>query len=557
MSQIETINNLFIKMKKIIGFFAILTMAGFALQAQNKNAFSVQTKIENGTIEGNYDTKTGIQTYFGVPFATPPIGELRWKAPQPVKNWLGVKETKAFGPRPMQTVVFGDMNSRSNGVSEDCLYLNIWTPTKRNTKDLPVLLYFYGGGNVAGDASEPRYDGESMAKKGIVVITCNYRLNVFGNFAHPELSAETSYKGSGNYGLLDQVAAMKWVQKNIAAFGGDPKKVTIAGESAGSISVSYQMASPLSKGLIAGAIGESGAGINPTLSPVTLAEAEKQGAEFAKNAGVPSLKQLRALSTREVYEIYNESKRFGFPVVLDGYFLPKTLPEIFNAKQQAQVPLLLGWNSAEIPGGAFMFGLPNTPENFITRVKKEYPADFEEVLKLYPHSNEREVELSATALASDRFISYSTWKWFDLHRNNSSAAVYRYMFSKIRPAFVDKSLVAGLAGGTLKKDGAAPKAPEPVGASHASEIEYCMGNLHLAKEFDWTADDYKTSETMLNYFANFVKTGNPNGEKLPEWQAAKAGDKTPPVMNINTDSKLEKALDDARYEFLDRAYKNK
>lgn len=457
----------------------------------------------------------------------------------------------------MQTVVFGDMNSRSNGVSEDCLYLNIWTPAKRNTKDLPVLLYFYGGGNVAGDASEPRYDGESMAKKGIVVITCNYRLNVFGNFAHPELSAETSYKGSGNYGLLDQVAAMKWVQKNIAAFGGDPKKVTIAGESAGSISVSYQMASPLGKGLIAGAIGESGAGINPTMAPVSLVEAEKQGAEFAKNVGVLSLKQLRALSTRELYEMYNESKRFGFPVVLDGYFLPKTLPEIFNAREQAQVPLLLGWNSAEIPGGAFMFGMPNTTENFISRVKKEYPADFEEVLKLYPHSTEREVELSATALASDRFISYSTWKWFDLHRSNSYAPVYRYMFSKIRPAFVDKSLVAGLAGGTLKKDGTTPKAPEPVGASHASEIEYCMGNLHLAKEFDWTADDYKTSETMLNYFANFVKTGNPNGEKLPEWQAAKAGDKTPPLMNINVESKLEKAMDDSRYEFLDKAYRNK
>jgi para-nitrobenzyl esterase len=255
--------------------------------------------------------------------------------------------------------------------------------------------------------------------------------------------------------------------------------------------------------------------------------------------------------------MYNESKRFGFPVVLDGYFLPKTLPEIFNAKQQAQVPLLLGWNSAEIPGGAFMFGMPNTAENFMSRVKKEYPADFEEVLKLYPHGTEREVELSATALASDRFISYSTWKWFDLHRNNSSAPVYRYMFSKIRPAFVDKSLVAGLAGGTLKKDGKTPKAPEAVGASHASEIEYCMGNLHLAKEFDWTADDYKTSETMLNYFANFVKTGNPNGGKLPEWQAAKAGDKTPPLMNINAESKLEKASDDARYEFLDKAYKNK
>jgi para-nitrobenzyl esterase len=544
-------------MRKICLSLVVVLWTAVAINAQNNNSFAVQTKIENGIIEGNYDTKTGIQTYFGVPFSKPPVGDLRWKNPQPLENWTGVKETKKFGPRPMQTVVFGDMNSRSNGVSEDCLYLNIWTPAKRNTKDLPVLVYFYGGGNVAGDASEPRYDGESMAKKGIVVITCNYRLNVFGNFAHPELSAESPHKASGNYGYFDQLAALKWVQKNIAAFGGDPKKVTIAGESAGSISVSYQMASPLSKGLIMGAIGESGAGITPTMAPVTLAEAEKQGADFAKNAGVPTLKQLRALSSREVYEIYNESKRFGFPVVLDGYFLPKTLPQIFTAKEQAQIPLLLGWNSAEIPGQAFMQGQPYKEENYVARVKKEYPTDFEEVMKLYPYGSEKEIELSATALAGDRFISYSTWKWFDLHRNNSSQPVYRYLYSKLRPELVDNSMASGLAGGTVKKDQNTPKPPQAVGAPHACEIEYCMGNLPLVKEYAWTADDYKVSETMLNYFANFIKTGNPNAAKLPEWTAAKAGDPTPPVMIIDTESRTEKAMNDARYLFMDKAYGNR
>ena len=543
-------------MKKGLLFISLCFLINIVSNAQNNNAFAVQVKIENGIIEGNYDTKSGIQTYLGVPFAKPPVGELRWKAPQSTDNWKGVKETKKFGPRPMQTVVFGDMNSRSNGVSEDCLYLNVWTPATRNTKDLPVLLYFYGGGNVAGDGSEPRYDGESMSKKGIVVVTCNYRLNIFGNFAHPELSAESPYKASGNYGYLDQVAAMKWVQKNIAVFGGDAKKVTIAGESAGSISVSYQMASPLAINLFAGAIGESGAGINPTLAPVTLAEAEKQGAEFSKNAGVPSLKQLRALSSREAYEIYNEAKRFGFPVVIDGYFLPKTVPQIFNAKEQAQVPLLVGWNSAEIPGPAFMMGMPYTQENYLTRVKKEYPNDFEEVLKLYPYNTDKEIELSATALAADRFISYSTWKWFDLHRNNSSQPVYRYLYSKLRPPLADNSMAAGLAGGTVKKDPNAPKPPAAVGAPHACEIEYCMGNLPLVKEFAWTEDDFKVSETMQNYFANFIKTGNPNGAKLPEWRVAKAGDTTPPVMILNVESKTENAQNDARYLFLDKAYKN-
>ena len=316
------------------------------LIAQNNNGFPVQVKLDNGMIEGNYDTKTGIQTYFGVPFAKPPLGELRWKAPQPLENWTGVKETKAFGPRPMQVLLWGDMNSRSAGVSEDCLYLNVWTPAKRDTKGLPVLVYFYGGGYVAGDGSEPRYDGESMAKKGIVVVTCNYRLNVFGFLAHPDLSAETPYKGSGNYGLLDQVAALQWVKRNIAAFGGDPGHVTIAGESAGSISVSLHMASPLSKNLIAGAMGESGASINPTLAPVTLAEAEQAGLDFATKAGYPHIADLRKLPARDVYELYNASKLFGFPVAIDGYFLIKTLPRVFNAKEQSQVPLLLGWNSA-------------------------------------------------------------------------------------------------------------------------------------------------------------------------------------------------------------------
>lgn len=540
-------------MKKTFYSLFFMLLISTSVFSQGNNAFAVQISIENGIIEGNYDTKSGVQTYFGIPFAKPPVGDLRWKAPQPLENWVGVKETKQFGPRPMQKNVFGDMASRSNGVSEDCLYLNVWTSAKRNTKDLPVLVYFYGGGNVAGDASEPRYDGETLAKKGIVVVTCNYRLNVFGNFAHPELSAEAPYKASGNYGYLDQLAALKWVQKNIAQFGGDPKKVTIAGESAGSIAVSYQMASPLTQGLISGAIGESGAGINPTMAPVPLAEAEKQGVEFATKSGVSTLKLLRALSTRDLYEMYDESKRFGFPVVLDGYFLPNYLPQLFAVKEQAQVPLLVGWNSAEIPAGAFMYGMPNTPENFITRVKKEYPTDVEEVLKMYPHATETEVELSATQLASDRFISYSTWKWADLHVNNSTQPVYRYLYSKIRPELVDKTLASGLAGGTVKAD-ASPK-PKAVGAPHACEIEYAMGNLNLVKDYAWTADDFKVSETMNEYFANFIKTGNPNGAKLPEWQAVKAGDVNPPVMIIDVESRTEKSTIENRYHFLDKQYK--
>lgn len=535
----------------------LFVAAGLCSRAQTNNYLAVQATIENGVIEGNYDTKTGMQFYLGVPFAKPPVGDLRWRAPQPLDVWKGVKHTKKFGPRAVQGIIFGDMKSRSEGLSEDCLYLNVWTPAKRNTKNLPVLVYFYGGGLSAGDGAEPRYDGESMAKKGMVVVTVNYRLNVFGFLAHPELSKEASYKASGNYGLLDQQAGLKWVQKNIAAFGGDPKKVTIAGESAGSISVSMHMASPLSKNLIAGAIGESGGGINPTMAPVPLAEAEKTGVEFATKAGYKTIAELRKLSTRELFEIFTESKRFGFPTVIDGYFLTATLPEIFEAKKQAQVPLLLGWNSAEIPGGAFMQGQPYNKESYLKRLKAEYPTDWETVLKLYPGDTTKDIEVAATALASDRFIVYSTWKWADLHANNSSQPVYRYLYSKLRPPLADQNLTPGLAGGTVKRDANAIKMPEPIGAPHACEIEYCMGNLHLVTDYAWTEDDYKVAATMQNYFANFIITGNPNGNKQPNWPAVQPGDAQPDVMVIDVTSKAVKAANDARYHFLDKAYGNK
>ena len=396
-----------------------------------------------------------------------------------------------------------------------------------------------------------------MATKGIVAVTVNYRLNIFGFLAHPGLSAEADYKASGNYGLLDQQAALQWVHDNIAAFGGDPAKVTIAGESAGSVSVSVQMASPLSRDLIAGAIGESGASIEPTLSPVPLAEAEQVGKDFAEQAGIHDLASLRKLSTRDIYEIYTNSRRFGFPLVVDGYLLPKTLPELFEEGAQAQVPLLVGWNSAEIPGMALMQGQDYNEANYLAKVRDAYPEQAEEILKLYPHGSAKEIEYSATDLASDRFIVYSTWKWFDLHRTHSQQPVYRYLFSRVRPPLVDQGLVPGLAGGTVERDAAAPAPPQPIGAPHASEIEYCMGNLPLVKEYAWTAEDYKVSQQMQDYFANFIKTGNPNGKDLSEWPASSASEAAPAVLVIDVNSKATPAANDARYRLLDKLYMNK
>jgi para-nitrobenzyl esterase len=541
-------------MNKAFCTLLLMILLTIPLLAQ-KSSPTVRTRVETGKIEGLYDARTGLEIYLGIPYAKPPVGELRWRAPQRADRWPGIRETKKFGPSPVQTAIWGDMKFRADSTSEDCLYLNVWKPAGKGKQLLPVLVYFYGGGFVAGDGSEPRYDGACMAREGLVVLTVNYRLNIFGFFAHPELSAEAPYKASGNYGLLDQSAALAWVQRNIKAFGGDPKRVTIAGESAGSISVSAQMASPLSKGTIAGAIGESGAAIHPTLAPVPLAEAEKTGLEFAKKAGYPSLADLRALSTSELFEAYKKSNRFGFPSVLDGYFFPRSLPEIFRAGEQAQVPLLAGWNSAEIPGYGFTMG-PYTEENYLAKLKAAYPNEWEEAARLYPHGSEKEIELSATALASDRFIAYSTWKWLALHREHSAQPVYRYLYSKLRPPLVDQSTAPGLAGGTIKKEAMAPRMPEPIGAPHACEIEYCMGNLPLIKEYAWTAEDFAVSETMLTYFANFIRSGNPNGGGLPEWPAVQKDDSTPAVMIIDVESGAIEAHDEARYRFLDRNYGN-
>ncbi|WP_426668290.1 carboxylesterase/lipase family protein [Mucilaginibacter sp. McL0603] len=518
-----------------------------------------QVKIANGTLEGTTNSATGIRSFKGIPFAAPPVGDLRWKEPQPVQNWTGVRKADHFGNNAMQKNVFGDMMFRSAGMSEDCLYLNVWTPAKSSKEKLPVLVYFYGGGFVAGDGSESRYDGESMAQKGIVTLTVNYRLGVFGFLSHPELTAESPHHASGDYGLLDQYAALEWVKKNISAFGGDPDKVTIAGESAGSIAVCAQMASPLSKNLIAGAIGESGGMINPTLPAIPLADGEKNGVAFAQKVNASSLAALRAIPADQLLELASKQGNPPMSPTVDGYFLTKTPAEVFATGEQAKVPLLVGWNSAEVPYQALMWGDLPTPENYLKKLKSLYNDKADEVLKLYPGSTQDEVIKSATELGSDRFIVYSTWKWADLAAQTGGKSVYTYVFGKPRPPMVAAmgNAKAGLAGGVIKDgtDDAKSKAPAPyTGASHASEIEYAMGNLAGNKVYDWKPEDYKVSATMEDYFANFIKTGNPNGNGLTEWKANK-GSVTQSI-NINVETKLEPVAT-ARYQFLDQIYTKK
>lgn len=525
--------------------FALTLLIGLAGVAQRS---PIKIKTSKGVLEGL--TVDGVTTFKGVPFAAPPVGPLRWQAPQPVPSWEGVRNAHRFSPKPMQTNVYGDMNSRSEGMSEDCLYLNIWMPAKAHTSSLPVLVYFYGGGFIAGDASEPRYDGESMARRDIIAITVNYRLGVFGRLAHPELSAESPYHASGNYGLLDQAAALQWVHDNIKSFGGDPKRITIAGESAGSISVSAQMASPLSKDLLAGAIGESGS-ILGAFSAVPLQDGEKTGEEFAKSVNSTSIAALRHMNADSLLQAAARFGAYRFPAVVDGYFFPEDPKLIYEKGQQAHIPLLAGWNNEEMNYKAILGNEAATVANYRKTVQRLYGDNAAAILDAYVAADDDQVEQVATDLAGDRFISFSTWQWTHLHSKTGGKPVFRYYYTKPRPAMTAQmaGLKPGLAGG-VEKTNKPNIAPPAKGAVHSAEIEYAMGNLATNKVYAWTDEDYKVSRTMQAYFETFIKTGNPSGASLPAWLPV-AGEK-PMVMYIDVDSRLQPAPHDHRYELLRR-----
>jgi len=491
-----------------------------------------RVKTANGVLEAAGAPNSGVRVFKGIPFAKPPVGDLRWREPQPAENWTGVRRADHFGPRCMQrTTPMDDYLFRSESMSEDCLYLNVWTPAKSGRERLPVLVYIYGGGFQNGDGSEPRYDGESMARKGIVAVTLNYRLNIFGFFSHPELSKESPHHGSGNYGLLDQVAALEWVERNIAAFGGDPHKVTIAGESAGSISVSALMASPLSRKMIAGAIGESGAMFS-SLPPHPLAETEDGGVKFAESAGARSLAALRAMTAEQLQEFLGKARTFFSPN-LDGYFLAKPFADIYTAGEQAQVPLLAGSNSEEAPARMILGPNPPTQENFANAVQKLYGEHAEQVLKVYAASTPEEVLQAATDLASARFIAHGTWKWAEMQAQTGGHPVYRYLYAHARPRFLPAS-----------------NSTAAHGAVHSAEIQYAMGNLDLDQRYAWEPADHKVSEILQAYFANFIKTGNPNGPGLAEWPAyAKATNFL--RMRVDVNPKVEPEPERNRYLVLD------
>ena len=498
----------------------------------------LQVKTQYGVLEGF--EQDGVKKFLGVPFAQAPVGELRWKAPQPVQAWEGVREAKQFGDDPMQPNIFGDMNFRGSGRSEDCLYLNIWTTAKTTADALPVLIYFNGGGLMAGSGSEPRYDGSSIAKEGVIGVTANYREGVFGFFAHPDLTAASDYKGSGNYGFLDQVAAIKWVKENIAAFGGDPAKINIVGESAGSFSVSLLMCSPLSKNLIAGALLSSGAEVLPYM-PSSQADADAAGAELLKQAGIASLADAMAIDADSLQKIL--PPRGMANVVLDGYFMTESADDVFEKGEQAQVSLLAGWNSLEAHPMQAIQGQAPTLKNYKNALKMQFGDMTDEIFQAYGLETDEDVmSQKGFDLVSDLFTGFPTWKVCDYHAK-SGLPVYRYHYMHPRPQVSAKmgDMTGALAGGVREKTEEEKKAQQPSiapGAVHSADIEYAMGTLDTNEYYDWQEEDYAISKLFLTYYANFCKTGNPNGEGLPQWTAiSKDNLDAAPVMKIDVESK--------------------
>ncbi len=546
-------------MKKLLLSLATLLLTT-SIMAQT------QVKVTEGILEGK--DLSGIHVFKGVPFAAPPIGELRWKAPQPAAHWEGIRKATEYGPNPMQENLFGDMNFGTKVNSEDCLYLNIWTPAKTMKEHLPVLIYFNGGGLMAGSGSEPRYAGDAMARKGIISITANYREGIFGFFAHPQLSKETSYKGSGNYGFMDQVAAIQWVKDNIAAFGGDPNRITIVGESAGSMSVSALMASPLCQGLFAQAMGSSGS-VMGFQKVATLKEAEQKGISLAqqiasqiasktgkkvgKNIGEKYIKELRYLPADELLKLASVKSVPTYNI--DGYFLTEQPTETFAKGNQAKVPLLIGGNNQEMTPWAVLAGKQPTVDNLKAGAKALFGDQVDEAFRLYGINSDQDVlEQPGTNLASDLFLDYSTWKWGNMHKLTSGQSVYRYRYCHPRPAMAIKGKVAGLAGGVQDAKDDAPAMPQDKGAVHSADIEYAMGTLPTNRIYDWQPEDYMISDIFSQYYVNFVKTGNPNGLGLVEWPSTN-GKTVAPVLQIdvNTTVKADEQME-KRYEFIDQLF---
>jgi para-nitrobenzyl esterase len=493
--------------------------------SRTSHADPLKVKTEEGKIQGKTINDGKVNAFLGLPYAAPPVGDLRWKAPEPPAKWKGTHDASKFGAHCAQGRVFDDMIFQDSGPSEDCLTLNVYAPADaKDQSKLPVMFWIHGGGYSGGGSSEPRHNGDFLPLKGVVLVTINYRLGVFGFLVTDELAKEGN-GAAGNYGLLDMVAALHWVNANIRNFGGDPGNVTIFGESAGSFAVSTLMASPLAQGLFQRAIGESGAAFpgGLALGGDTVAERVKADGAWMESIGAKSLKDLRAMSTDQLLEAAKKKTPGGFPPVVDGRLLTEPVPDTYAAGKQAHVPLLAGWNADE---GSFfaMRGMTATQWNAMADgLFKERSAAF---LKLYPADSDTEALRSAIDYGSDNFIALGTWKWLEAQKKTGQSPVFRYHFelaatpSKFHP-------------GTF--------------AFHSDDIEYVFGTLDTRPGWTVRPEDRKLSDEMMSYWTNFARSGNPNGPGLPMWPKLGVDDA---LIHLNDPITAGPDTLRARYEFL-------
>jgi para-nitrobenzyl esterase len=500
------------------------------------HADPLKVKTNQGKVEGALTADGQVRAFKGIPYAAPPVGNLRWQAPQPAAHFHGTFAAKDFGPHCTQSSSYPDMIFHDSGASEDCLTLNIWAPVDAKKGSLPVMIWIYGGGFTSGGTSEARQDGQFLAHRNVIVVSMNYRLGIFGFMALPQLTAESPHHASGNYGLLDQAAAIAWIKQNIRSFGGDPANLTIFGESAGSFSVSSQMASPLTRTLISKAIGESGGAFSSeSLGYPALAKAEQADSSFASAAlGTDDLAALRRLSTDQILtaatSTSNHHPRFGPDI--DGYFLPKSVGEIYAAGEQAHIPLLAGWNSDEGRAAVVMAKIKPTAASFAAEAEARYGANAPAFLAAYAASTDAEAAQSAGDLAGDRFIALSTWLWIEAQVKTGGEPVFRYFFDLGSPG--DRFHPASL------------------GAFHSDDIEYVFGTLDSRNIAAWRPEDRKLSVQIQQYWTNFARTGNPNGAtpnpELPQWPGYHAPDWE--LMHLDATSAASPDIHRARYEFL-------
>ncbi len=516
-----------IKQRKFTMFLAshvarVLIASALLALSLPVSADPLTVKTAGGKLHGKTINGGKVRAWLGIPYAAPPVGDLRWRAPQPAAKWKGERDATKFGAHCAQNQVFADMVFQDSGGSEDCLFLNVYSPATANAKSaLPVMFWIHGGGFSGGSADEPRHNGDFLPLKGVVLVTINYRLGVFGFLAATSLAREAN-GAAGNYGLMDMVAALEWVRDNIEKFGGDANNVTIFGESAGSFAVSTLMASPMAQGLFQKAIGESGGAFgNGTLHYQSLEDRMAKDDKWVAALNVNSLEQLRALPTQTLLDAA-KAPGTGFPPDVDGKLLTEPVPDTYTAGKQAHLPLLAGWNADE---GSFSATSGLTAAQWETSAGTIFKDRAAEFLALYPGATDAQALRSAIDFASDQFIALGTWKWLEAQRKSGNAPVYRYHFelaatpSKFHP-------------GTF--------------AFHSDDIEYVFGTLDTRPGWNVRPEDRTLSDAMMSYWTNFAKSGDPNGSGLPNWP--KYNDDGYPLIHL--DSTITSGPDALRPRYL-------